>query len=199
MVCKEEVVPLVTLWSKAFALRKGEVNVAALVENQNPRFSIPKLAYNFKLYDKDNILITERSGVTFANANERLLIFESQIAVGERIPVRAFIEFRPPLWERLKKAQGQLPVSVRQQQLVQGDAPQLTARMQNNGVRPLYDLTVLALIVDKDEDAVAVSSTFVNTLPAGSDSELTFTWPAAFNREAVAASLYPRIDRTKEQ
>lgn len=199
MVCKEEVVPLSTLWSKVFPLRSGVVNVAALIENPNARFAVPTLTYTFKLYDKDNILITQKSGRTFANANERFLILEPQVPVGNLIPVRAFIEIAPPTWERLAQTPEALPVKVQQQELVQGDEPHLTGRIENTGARTLYDLTVLALVVDKDENAVAVSSTFVNTLTAGTASTLTFTWPTAFDREAVAASLYPRIDRTKGQ
>lgn len=196
-VCKEEVVPISTLWSKVFPLREGVVNVAALVENPNSHFSVRSLRYVFKIYDKDNVLIAEKTGKTFANANERFLILEPQISVGNLIPVRAFIELESPTWERLAKAQDPIAVTVRQTKLVLGDEPRLMGRIENVGVRPLYDLTVLALVVDKDENAIAVSSTFVNSLQAGKGSDLVFTWPTAFTKDAVAASLYPRIDRTK--
>ena len=195
-VCKEEAVPLTTIWSKVFPVRQGLVSAAALIENPNGRFSLPKLAYNFRIYDKDNVVITERKGVTFANANERFLILEPNISVGERVPMRAFIELSPPDWNRLPHAAVQIPVTIQQQVLGAGDTPTLSARIDNNGLSTLYDLTVLALVVDKDDNAVGVSSTFVNSLAAGATSDLMFTWPQAFINEGVAASLFPRIDRT---
>jgi len=197
-VCKEEVVPLTTLWSKFFPLRDGAVNVAALVENQNANFAIPRLEYNFKIYDKDNILITERAGVTFANTKERFLVLESNIQVGERIPARAFVEFRESRWERYTKAFGPLPLVLKQESLIGGDTPSLKARIDNNGLKTLYDLTILSLVVDKNENALGVSSTFINSLSAGKSQSIQFAWPHAFVGEPIAASLYPRINRTLE-
>lgn len=196
-VCKEELVPLSVVWSKVFPLRDEYYNVAALILNPNQRFSSSKLAYVFKLYDNNNILITEREGITFANANERFLIMEPQVSVGKRVPVRAFIELFPAEWNRLDSVPVSGMVSTRELELTQGEQPRLSAKIRNEGLEPVYDISVLALILDRNDNAIAVSSTFVNSLTGGAEEQLFFTWPNAFDGVAVAASIYPRLDRTK--
>ena len=58
--CSEKTSGLVTLWSRAFLVKNGVYDTAALLENSNQFLGSKKFTYAFKLYDKNGLLIGVR-------------------------------------------------------------------------------------------------------------------------------------------
>lgn len=194
-VCESEVSPLIKDWTRLFKTVDGKYDVAALIENPNFNFGIKELNYTFKLYDIDNLFITEKSGKVFVNARDKFVVFEGGLDTGQRIPIKAIMELRTPLvWSRVDPNKSKPPVNQQDLQLTEGQSPKLTATILNNSIIDLTNMIITAVIYDEDNNAIAVSQTFINYLKKGAVSDIAFTWPKPFAVTHPTIEIYPRID-----
>lgn len=192
-VCVTEIMPLKVLWSRLFDLGRGKYDVAALVKNPNLKHGASEIKYIFRLWDKDNLLINSKTGTAFANPKEDLLIFQSRVDVGKKIPTRISFEFEnSPLWQKLDRVAPQLTFSNKRFQ--NEPSPRLVATIKNDTITTASAIDVFAILSDIDQNAVAVSSTFLEELPAGESREISFTWPAPFAREVSFIDLAAHFD-----
>src|SRR3989344_7091637 len=67
-LCSSQVADLITHWSRYFkGARAGFYDVVAFIENPNVNAHVGEIGYTFKLYNREVILIAERSGKTYIN------------------------------------------------------------------------------------------------------------------------------------
>jgi hypothetical protein len=192
-VCVTEIVPLKILWFRLFDLGRGKYDVAALVKNPNPKHGASEIKYIFRLWDKDNLLINSKTGTAFANPKEDLLIFVSRVEVGKKIPTRISFEFEAsPLWQKIDRVPPQLTFSNKR--FTNEPTPRLVATIKNNSIMAVNGIEVSAILSDADQNAVAVSATFVEELPAGESQEVSFTWPTSFSKEISFIDLATHFD-----
>lgn len=195
VLCKANALDMIIHWQRAFKVKSGVYNAVAYIENPNLDSGIPSISYRFKFYDKDNLLIYERTGTTFVPPQKIFGIFESNIFTGARVPARTFFEFSSAVrWQ--KSDVGEPPISFQSTQLSDQNAlPRLSAILQNRGLNPVYDIEVVALVYDADGNAVGASRTIVDRADAGVKVPLTFTWPEAFAAPVLRAELIYRVLR----
>lgn len=197
-ICAAEAYAPETLWARAFKVADGVYDAVAYVENQNVRAGVREVVYRFSLYDKENLLVTERVGKTYISPNGTFPVFEGGIRTGERVPKRTFFEFvEKPLWERLPDKALSLSLS-----LGTGDvrlegatgSPRLSATIANKSVYDLADVEVGAVLYDERENALAVSETLIDALPKGERVQVTFTWLLPFPKAPTRIELVPRVN-----
>ncbi|MBI5004932.1 MAG: hypothetical protein HZC04_01990 [Candidatus Lloydbacteria bacterium] len=190
--CVSGVLPLITLWSRVLPAGEGAYDAAGFIENPNLNAGIPAIAYTFKLYDKDNILVAEKSGKTFVNPNERFTLFESGIETGRRIPLRAFLEFQPgPQW---KQSMAQKPpLVVQNKKFTSGDKPLLEADVVNRSFDPQPNVIVVATLFDSNDNVFAASKTVINRLVPDAPEAIFFTWPKALSENPARIEIVPRV------
>ena len=194
-VCAIEVSTLIKDWTRFFKIGDGKYDVASLVENPNYNFGIKELDYTFRLYDAENLFITEKIGHTFVNARDKFVIFESSLDTGQRIPVKAIVEFSPTiLWSRVDSKSSKPSMVIQNQELVGGQTPRLSAEIINKSIIDLTDVIVTAVIYDEDGNAFAVSQTFLNQLKKGAGAPIDFTWPKSFTMTHTTIEIYPRVN-----
>lgn len=195
-VCSFEVRDLKIIWARVFKTAPDRYDVASLVENPNLRHAVGVFKYNFKIFDEDNLLVYVRSGETFLNPAEQFVIFESRLDLGKRLPARATMEMaEPPLWQKVDRKTPKLIFSTR---LFSNEpAPRLLATVANPTLINLRDVTVAALLSGGEGNALAVSSTLVEELPAGGSAELVFTWPRPLAAAPAAFDYFPHFDLRK--
>jgi hypothetical protein len=194
VICPLSVADPITLWSRAFPVSHGIYNAVAYIENPNSKVGVKNVTYRFKLYDEENVLVAERIGKAFITPNERFAIFEPRISTGERIPKRAFFEFiQFSDWTKLDKDMPKI--------LVRGEhssnfdtSPRVDATLQNGTIVDIHDINVVALVYDKNDNAMAVSSTKVDNLKADSSYDVAFTWDVPFPSEPARVEVIPRVD-----
>lgn len=181
--CLGEVKDLIILWSKFFEISKGKYDLATLIKNPNAFLALPSVKYQFKIYDKSNILIAVKEGETFITPSETFPIFETNVDTSNRIPSRVFIEFEKSLnWERVEK--GKLPLIVSKKQFFnEPPFPRLVVGLENKSIVPLDDIFVAAVLSDKDKNAQGVSLTKIDSLSGEAYQEIVFTWPQPFSEE----------------
>ncbi len=188
--CTGEIKDLSVSWVRFFKNRENFYDAAALINNPNIYAGIANIKYTFKLYDANNILITVRDGYTFINPLERQVIFESSLSAGPRVPKYAYLEFgEEKNWKYIKKEKAFL--SLVQKSFTNFPFPRLSAEIRNDSLVGIKNVLVSSVLYDEEGNAVGVSSTKIDLIPAESSQTANFTWPVAFDKEPANIEILP--------
>lgn len=192
-LCEIQISDPVLIWSRSFKVADGVYNSVAYVENPNFNSGVFNIPYTFKLFDDKNIIIAERKGSTYISPNSVTPIFEGVVSTGNRIPVKTFFEFdRLPEW--YQSDDERVSLSVKNIVLTNEESsPRIDAVLSNSSIETIKDIEVVAIVFDSNDNAIAVSSTFVERLPDRSSHNLVFTWPNAFDTKPSRIEMIPRI------
>lgn len=195
-LCESQTYGLSILWSRSFKVTEGLYNSVAYIENPNFDSAVNEISYTFSLYDEKNVVVAERRGTTFISTNAITPIFEAGIETGNRTPVRTFFEFtEKPSWFRAKNIEG---LSVKSPALREGGIrPKIDATLLNESIDEIENIEVIATIFDSSNNAFASSRAIVDSLPARSDTMITFTWPHPFPKNVARIDVVPRIPLDK--
>ena len=192
-VCPTEIQDLRVVWSRVLKVGEGKYDSAVFVENPNPRHGIKQLNYSLRVVDRDNILIADIPGQILLNPKEQLIIFNSRLNVGLRVPARVIFEITdPPVWQKIERPIPKL--TMIKKGFINTPRPQFLVSITNESLDGLKDIEVIVVLSDLDGNAIAVSSTFVETLDPGETRELSFTWPEPLAEEPTTIDLYPHFD-----
>lgn len=194
LLCKAVVVSPIVHWQRPFEVSDGVWSVVAYVENSNVNSTALHASYRFKLYDENNLLVSERVGETRIPPRSNIAIFESGIETGTRRPARAIFEFLEPLsWARTEESDPQVPVV--DQVFAGGVSPRLSANLLNPELSPVENVEVVAVLFDSVGNAFAASRTEVERVGPHEKVPLVFTWPRAFRDEPARLEFLTRVLR----
>ncbi|OGF77907.1 hypothetical protein A3F23_04215 [Candidatus Giovannonibacteria bacterium RIFCSPHIGHO2_12_FULL_43_15] len=184
---------LVVSWARPFELTSGNYDVAALVENPNLYYGSREIEYTFLLY-ANNILIGSRDGKTFLNPREKFMIFESGISSKERVATRATIEFKEIKWKKFGKERANILVSSKDFKNVPNGRAEVV--LKNQTLFPIKNVYVAVALTDPLGNAVGVSATKVDEIPAEDSKDIYFTWRAPIGF-ASSTEVYLRTNLTE--
>ncbi len=195
--CIEETDPLSVMWSRAFQVVPGRFNAVAYVENHNRTKAVNKISYRFRFADENNIYIGKRDGSTFIPPSGNFAIFEPAIDLGHSVPVYTTFEFtEAPSWFQVDQSKiDQLKIFVSDIKLEGADkSPKLSATIKNASLFSIPQVSVVAILYDKNGNAVSISQTFMDKLFGEENRVATFTWPEPFTGEVVAKEIIPMFN-----
>ncbi len=195
--CSDEVNNLIVWWVRPFKVSKGLYNVVAYVENQNLNYGIKNLDYEFRLYDENNVLVSQPvKGSTFVEANKRFAIFEPGISTGDREVYNVFFHFskskdwiKVPADLRYSFFQTREPVLTKIH-----TSPRLSVYVKNTSLYDFIDVPVIAILYDKRGNAIASSRTYIDRINHGEEKQVFFSWPEPFSYKIVRIEIIPRIN-----
>jgi len=196
-VCQEEINNLVVWWERPFKVANGVYNTIAYVENQNLYSGIQKLNYEFRLYDKDNVLVSQPiQGETFIEANKRSAVFESGITTGDNEAYTAFFHINSlQNWTRVNQDYSYNLFTIGEPVLTNQDtAPKLSAVVRNESFINFTDVPVVAILYNNEDNAIASSQTFIDILNQGTESQVFYSWPEPFGDNISRIEIIPRVD-----
>jgi hypothetical protein len=174
LLCREQTRSPVVRWSRIFQVAPGTYTAAAYVENPNPGAAAKRVAYSFQLFDQQNLLVTERTGVIDIPPVQTVPFVDPNINVGNRTPVRALFAFSDePVWYRA----GALPVLRVKNLNLSGDAGQLMATIVNESAKNADKVTVAAVLFDAQGVARGASRSIIPRIARKGSQEVVFTWP----------------------
>jgi len=192
LLCQSQVSNLSVVWSDAFHVKGDVYDLVALIENKNPDAGVKLLYYTVRAYDRFGEVSLERKGVTYANALEEFVIFESNARFPEK-PARVEVEFKTPEWQSTQPNREQ--IVVKNKILFDNEtSPKLTAVLENNSPDIKRDIEAIALVYNENGKVVAVSSTYLNTLNRSSEEEIFFTWPNPINIKGKSGTCTAPVD-----
>ncbi len=197
LMCKSEIFSPVVLWNRAFLVINNNYNLVAYVENRNRDSAVLKASYEFRIYDNNNKLLGRREGSTFIPPNQQFAIFEPRFDAGEgQIKTVTFEFIEPLIW--VKKAPTLQALPIRVNNIVfddNKDTPSLSAIINNDSVYDLPEFNVIAILYDKDNNAINASKTYKDKLLSNDSIPVFFTWPEILSatpvRKDVIISINP--------
>ena len=176
------------MWARSFRIRDGSYTAATYIQNTNEVAGAQDVGYRFKLYDSDNILITEREGSTYIMPGGITPVVETAIDTGNRIATHTFFEFTDRrIWKHYTNSAK--VVSIYDRQLTNTDSvPREEAQVKNTSVSVLLNVGFVAVVFDTNGNAIAASKTELDRIEPNTSRPIVFTWPAPF------LSLVGRVD-----
>ncbi len=196
-LCTADVRIPTIIWARAFPVTENVYNVAASIENKN-NAAVRAIPYEFRIYDKDNILLARRGGTALVPPLGRYVIVETGIQVGTASVGTTTFSFSssPALWERIASDVAHLRISTSNIVFdTSGVVPKLSSALLNpSPTVTLTNTNVSAVLYDADDNAVNVSKTIVPTLAPGATATAVFTWPRAFPKPIVRYDIIPVVD-----
>ncbi|MFW5853650.1 MAG: hypothetical protein ACOCU8_03460 [Patescibacteria group bacterium] len=193
-VCSHEVKPLQVNWARAFEIRPGVFHLVAEGENLNRNFMVPEVDYRFLVYDNEGQR-QEFTGRSFVNPSENFIIMETNVSLDIE-PDQVLFEFVAHDkidWQRDVEPLDVL--RVRQGDFEVGVPTRLEATLVNKSLREIYEVEVVVLLLDADNNVYMASSTLVPGVGAMSDRNIVFTWPQEIKSNPVFVNFYPRVNR----
>jgi hypothetical protein len=185
--------PTGPLWARSFRVRDGSYTAAAYVQNPNEHAGVTRVAYKFRLYDSQNVLVAEREGEMFVMPGGITPVVEPNIDAGNRIVSRTFFEFIEKLeWKHMSDAAEAVTVSGRTATDVT-TAPRVEAIARNNSVSTLHDIEFVAVVFDTAGNAFAASQTHIDILEPGAETNVVFTWPTPFPVQVGRVDIDPLL------
>lgn len=191
LLCRAASADPIVVWSRFFEIGPGFYNVMAYVENPNPDAGIDAIPYTFKLYNQENILLVERSGVAKVKPRSITPILETGVFTDQLKP--SYVEFsfdREFIWERRESQENWVSV-VGEQILFEDSQPRVTASLKSSSVLPIRNLDAVVIVYDALGNGLGVSKTRIDVLPKGSQKPVYFTWPQPFVRKAARIEIIP--------
>jgi hypothetical protein len=194
-LCPSDISAPIVMWQRAFQITSGVYSAVAYIQNPNVLTRVDNIGYVFRLYDKDNVIIGEKIGQTFLPANQTFAVFESGIKTGTRVPVRTSFDFtESPLWIQNSADYKEPSVTAENITLTNDSSlPRIDASIHNLSLNTIKALSVVVIIYDADDNAIAASRTIVEDLPAQSIAPVTFTWPTQFPSPVVRKEIILRV------
>ena len=196
-VCLDEINNLVVWWERPFRVANGLYNTVAYIENQNIYSGIQKLQYEFRLYDEDNVLVSQPvKGETFVEANKRSAVFVSGIQTGDNDAYTSFFHINPVQeWTRVDQEYAQNLFTITEPVLSnQETAPKLSALVKNDSFINFKDVPVVAILYNQEDNAIASSRTLLDELNQGDSSQVFYSWPEPFGDVVSRIEIIPRIN-----
>lgn len=189
-LCSSDALNPIIIWSKAFNISGDVYTAVAYVENPNISSKNRLANYQFKIYDDRNALITVIDGQTSIPKNKRFAVFETGIVLRGQKPKNVDFEFTSfSNWERDEEPEPQ--INIEHSVLLNATtSPRITGTITNDSVKTIPGLELAVLILDGNENVVAASRSFVDSINPRSGQDFVFTWPRAFDL-GVEACLNP--------
>lgn len=181
------------LWTRVFLVRSGLADAIVYIDNPNQDAGVLQVPYELDLYDQNNSLVQDVTGVAFVMPGGVTPLFIGQIQVGNLVPQHAQFTFTAPLtWERVVDPSTLVKVTNVQNSEA-ASSSQVTALATNSSVTNIPNVTFVATVFDPGGNAIATSQTSLKNLSAGSGQQIYFTWPNRFSAQIGSIDIIPVI------
>jgi hypothetical protein len=180
LVCRNETASPVILWQRLFKVSGGIYTAAAYIQNPNLGAGARNVPYRVRVYNQEGISMYERRGFIDIHPKYSFPIIEPGLDVGERVPSRMTFEFlEEPRW--IQESDELLPLTISEEVSYNVTThPRIEAKLQNQTVKDILNVPVAVVVYNRDNNAMAVSRTVVERVPASADTKVVFTWPEPF-------------------
>ena len=196
LICQGQAIEPVIIWSRAFSVIGNNHNLIAFIENRNKDKAVYKVNYEFRVYNRDNRLIGRREGSTFIPPNQKFAIVEPRFNSGlEEVKSTTFTFTSPLVWYKKEPTLQTVPFKI-QDLYFEGDinGASLSLRVQNDSIYELPAFDVIAILYDKEGNAINGSISKREPLKAGSSMSVVFTWPEALSTVPVTNDVFLSIN-----
>jgi hypothetical protein len=194
LLCNNQIIEPLVYWTREFPVVVGFYNVMAYIENQNVDAGARNVEYVFELYDRSNVLLTQRKGTINILPREIIPIFEPNLNTGELEPARVSFNFTSPIvWQ--KESPGEKVLVVKDEEIINDNGlPEIKAKIFNTSINTIKKIEVIVIVYDINDNAIASSRTVIEEIRKDREQEIIFTWPAPFESAYSRFEIIPLYD-----
>lgn len=191
-LCTSDALRPMVIWAKVFNIKGDVYSAVAYVENPNLNSKNSRAEYEFKLFDKDNRLITVVYGETSIPKGKKFAVFETGIISKNLKPESAEFKFvKLSNWEKDTGIEESL--SLEHDTLRSASTtPLITGTISNQSLRNIRSLELVVFAMDNNENVIGASRTFVDNLKKNTTQDFVFTWQKPFAREVDVINVMYR-------
>jgi hypothetical protein len=189
LICRDMAASPIILWNRFFKISDGVYTGAAMIQNPNLYAYAPNVPYLMRLYDDEGVTIYERNGFVTLYPKYTFPLIQPGIRTLERVPVRMTFEFiAEPVW--YVAAEQATGLSITNDVIYnETSSPRIDAVIRNDGNKPQQDVKAAAIVYGTENNAIAVSQTFVDIVPSNGSAKIVFSWPEPFETAIVRKEL----------
>ena len=194
-LCRAQFSNPVVIWGPRWVkvINSGTYNFLTYVQNPNIGVGAYNVPYLFKVYDKDDILLYQKTGTAYIPPNNNFVIFEDNINLNDKVPVRAKFEFSEnPMWQKIDSMESSI-TAVSKNLINEDTKPKLLVTMRNSTLKPIENIESVAILYDENNNAVAFSKTKIDSIDEDSTSDIVFTWPEKFKEKIVRIDIVSKV------
>jgi hypothetical protein len=191
LLCSTATIDPIVHWVRYFKIAEGLYSVIAYVENKNVGAAVKNLPYSFKLYDDKGVILVEKTGRVNLNPRQIIPIAQTGLSTGKLDPVRTSFDFTDKIvWQ---KEENKEPVLIIKDEKIVADkeVQKITAEVFNSSLEDVNNVTFVVIVYDKNNNAIASSSTLINEIRGSQTVNLLFTWPTIFADQISRFEIIP--------
>lgn len=175
-------------------VRGGVYSAVAEMKNPNSALGIFRLEYVLKLFDAQDVLVIERSGISFLYADEVAHIVETDLR-SERAIVRGALEIGKTEYIVRDDNPPDLIAGEKKFRVVtqNGLSTELRARLFNRTFSDFHAVRVHGILLDKNQNVLAASSLILDEIRGGDAKEIRFFWPGEIKNVSLIL-IEPRVN-----
>jgi Mg-chelatase subunit ChlD len=182
LVCSADVLRPIVKWDpRLFEISPGVWSALVYIENPNADTEATYVPYDLTIYNEKNEILEERKGATILPKNKTVGIFEGGILEknGSK-PKRATFEIGDNIVWKKNEEIGE-KISITHGSILRLEStPRIEASVKNNTTEEIKNIELVTVVFDGNDNAVAASRTFVETLKQNENANIFFTWPKPF-------------------
>ena len=195
ILCRAQYNDPVIIWGPRWqkVLSSGLYNFLTYAQNPNIGEGAYNVNYVLKIYDKDNLLLKQVSGVTYIPPNTNFVIFDDNINLFDKIPARTEFRFSGnPVWQKIMSKESDI-TAISKQLSNENTKPKLLVTMKNNTLNLIQNIEAVAILYDENGNAIAFSKTKIDSIDGDATSDIVFTWPEAFTSKIVRIDIVSKV------
>jgi hypothetical protein len=194
-LCRAQYSNPVVIWGPRWAkvLSSGMYNFLTYVQNPNIGAGAYNVPYLFKVYDKNDVLLYQKTGITYVPPNNNFVIFEDNISLSDKIPARTKFEFTGnPIWQKMDSMESSI-TAVSKNLINEDTKPKLLITIKNTTLKTIENIESVAILYDENNNAIAFSKTKVDSIDKDSTIDIVFTWPEKFESKIVRIDMVSKV------
>lgn len=185
-----------TLFIKAIPTKDQNYDLLAKISNPNPNHGSAEVNYQFKLYDLNNKLVTDKSGTTFILPRETKYIVEPKISASGLVS-RITFEVSQIKWKEFKDFQRpKIDIFNKDYRILRQEPifSQTSGIVKNSSPFDFDKVKIIIVLFDKDDGVLAVNLIEVQTLLAGEERYFVAPWFFEFLGDVARIEAEPQTN-----
>lgn len=178
-VCSVDAEPIKILWSRL--IPDGEkYDAIAYIQNPNTEFVARDIPYSFNLYDKDGLPIHKiENTIPYLPPRITSVVIDENEAIEEGIAESVFLEIGEFEWVYEKGEYDRNAITIEDEKLSVNNLT-VSATVKNETLNTINNINLYATVFDENENVIAGTKSFINSLAGRSEKELIFLWKNPF-------------------
>ena len=196
-LCKNQVSEVQTMWARALPSSEGRVALVTYIKNQNKTAGVERAQYKFTLFDSLGKVVAIKEGETQIAANGNIAIFAGPVDIGKRKVQSTNFEWTSPLYfsSLSERALASNIETTKTNLEVASTTTSLTATLRNTTRLEYQKTPVVAILYDKDGNALLASRTILDSLAKESQADIFFTWNTVPGASVVTIEILPYFEQ----